>query len=128
MNGRVRDIECTIIPANSPLLGGLNMYENYACSTKLPNGETVQLFNGDVSLQTTAYTVKFDDINPTASDIVYYTDTTLSTLATEINKWQKKPITAQVTCVDRPTEESTSCACAKVVDAGTTAATALWSQ
>lgn len=104
------------------------MYQNYACKTTLPNGETVQLFNGDQSLQTTAYTVKFDNINPVLSDPVYYTDTTLSTVVTEINKWQKTPITTQVTCIDRPTEESTSCACSTVIDAGSTAATALWSQ
>jgi hypothetical protein len=105
------------------------MYENYACKTELPNGETVELFSGDNSFQTTAYMVKFDNVAPKIADISYFTDSTLNTPLTDVNKWLKRPVTARVTCFDtsgQTPEESTSCACAKVVDAG--AATALWSQ
>jgi hypothetical protein len=103
------------------------MLDYFVCTTRLPNGESVELFSGDKSLQTTAYTVKFDDEKPKISDIRYYTDNTLSTRISNIKQWQKNPVVAEVTCTDTPTEETLACACSKTVHPSSTQNTA-WSQ
>lgn len=103
------------------------MLDYFVCTTQLPNGETVELFSGDKSLQTTAYTVKFDNEKPLISDIRYYTDSTLSTRIDNIKQWQKNPVVAEVTCTDTPTEETLACACSKTVHPSSTQNTA-WSQ
>ena len=120
-NGANDEIGCTkYAPGSMP--GGLNMYENYVCKKILPSGELVEIYAADNSgnainsLQTTAHTVRKDNEKPDLQEIKYYTDTTRTNLITDISKWQKGSITAQITCLDRPLEESTSCACAKDVD------------
>jgi len=120
-NGANDEIGCTKYPPGG-MPGGLNMYENFVCKKILPSGELVEIYAADNSgtpinsLQTTAYTVKKDNEKPDLQDIKYYTDVTRTNLITDISKWQKGSITAQITCLDRPLEESVSCACAKNVD------------
>ena len=120
-NGTNDEIGCTKYPPGG-MPGGLNMYENFVCKKILPSGELIEIYAADnsgneiTSLQTTAYTVKKDNENPDLQDIKYYTEPSRINLITDITKWQKGSITAQITCLDRPLEESTSCACAKDVD------------
>lgn len=125
INNVVRNIQCTKY-APGTLPGGLNMYDDFVCTTQLPNGETVELFSGDRSLQTTAYTVRKDRDKPEISEVKYYLDDTRTTPITDATLWQKKNIFAEVTCIDRPLDESLACACAPSVDPSSSDSTA-WS-
>lgn len=125
INNLTRNIQCTKYAAGT-LPGGLNMYDNFVCTTRLPNGETVELFSGDRSLQTTAYTVRKDRDKPDISEVKYFTDDTRSTIIADLTQWQRKNVFAEVTCIDRPLDESAACACAPTVDPSTTDKTS-WS-
>lgn len=126
INNIDRTINCEKYAAGT-MPGGLNMYDNYVCTTKLPNGQTVDLLSGDRSLQTTAYTVRKDRDNPEISEVSYYVDAA-HTAVVDPHRWQNKPVYAEVTCSDSPRDESLSCACANTVDPSSTGGSDAWSQ
>lgn len=127
-------IDCTQYTANDPRFGGLNMYENFVCTTTLPNGEIVEIFGAEkkpdnsigaiAALQTTAYTVKRDTDKPVLSALKFYSGSTVSesTYIADQSRWQKSPVTAAVTCTNTPFSDGNYCVCAPHVAAVSTVA------
>ncbi len=85
------------------------------------------LFSGDAnSFQTTLYSLTRDQIAPTGS-VEYFTNYSAGTKLqpSQYSYWQKQPITAVVTCNDRPgSSDGSGCACASTLQES---GTELWS-
>lgn len=122
-NGINKQIDCIKYPPGG-MPGGLNIFGNIVCTTKLPNGETVEIlgaeFNTDTNnvtsiaaLQTTTYTVKRDSDVPQISDIAYYKNSSLAESARIIDatRWNKNPVTVAVTCANTPPSDGKYCVC-----------------
>lgn len=98
------------------------------CTIPLPSwGDPVTLFSGDAnSFQTTLYSLTRDQIPPTGS-VEYFTNYSAGTKLqpSQYSYWQKQPITAVVTCNDRPgSSDGSGCACASTLQES---GTELWS-
>lgn len=99
--------------------GGLNLYENVACTQTLNNNEQYTIFAADTggspiaSLQTTAHTVKKDIADPQILPLQLFLNSTMTLAVPDITRWYNAPLTARVYCVDQPgPSDGSTCACA----------------